>query len=86
MLITEGFLSTDIDKTGVKERSQRNIKKKVWEGDFPPEIDPRILKHDVADGERCGRPKEISKDVEEGLIANVRSDRASRSKSSKILA
>jgi hypothetical protein len=60
-LITEGFSSAEIErKTHVKERTQRNIRKKAFERGFRPEIDPRILEHHVINGERPGRPKEIS--------------------------
>jgi hypothetical protein len=38
--------------------------------------DPRILGYYVADGERSGRPKEISDQVEEGLLVNVRGSRS----------
>ena len=37
--------------------------------------DPRILEYYVADGERSGRP-EISDEVEEGLLVNVRGSRS----------
>jgi len=73
-------------RTNVKERTQRNIKKRAFERGFRPDIDPRILECYVIDGERPGRPKEISEEVEEGLLANVRNDRAGRSKSSEVLA
>jgi hypothetical protein len=48
----------------------------VGERGFQTEIDPRILEYCVADGERSGRPKEISDEVEEGLLANVRGSRS----------
>jgi hypothetical protein len=77
-LITEGFSSAGIErKTGVKERLQRNIKK-------AQESDPRILEYYVAGGERSGRPKEISDEVEEGLLANVRGSRSGISQASCI--
>jgi hypothetical protein len=60
----------------VKERLQRNIKKAPESDGFQTEIDPRILEYYVADGERSGRPKEISDEVEESLLANVRGSRS----------
>jgi transposase len=77
---------TEIErKTGVSERSQRAIRKKAYDRGFRPEEDPRILESYVIDGIKSGRPKEISKDKEEALLAAVRSDRSGREKSSEVL-
>ena len=86
-LLTEGFSASVIEqKTGVKERQQRNIRKKAKERDFEPNKDPRILEAYIVDSERSGRPKEISKNQEEALLAAVRSNRVGREKSSEVLA
>jgi len=86
-LLTEGFTAAEVEeKTGVKERSQRNIKRKAFERGFQPEKDPRILEAYVIDSERSGRPKEITEEMEQGLLASVRSDRSGREKSSEVLA
>jgi hypothetical protein len=62
-LLTEGFSAAEIERrTGVKERQQRNIKRKAFKRGFRPEEDPRILKIYMVDGERSGRLKEITKD------------------------
>jgi hypothetical protein len=63
ILLTEGFSAAETERrTGMKERQQRNIKRKAFERGFRPEKDPRILKTYVVDGERSGRLKEITKD------------------------
>jgi len=86
VLITEGFSVAEIEKkTGVSERSQWAIRKKAYDRGFRPEEDPRILESYVI-GVKSGRPKEISKDTEEALLAAVRNDRSSREKSSEVLA
>jgi hypothetical protein len=73
-------------KTGVLERAQRAIQKKVYDRGFRPEEDPRILESYIIDGERSGRPKEILQDKEEALFTVVRSDRSGRERLSEILA
>jgi transposase len=40
----------------------------------------------VIDGERSGRPKEITKDQEDALLSAVRINRAGKEKSSEVLA
>ena len=40
----------------------------------------------MIDGERSGRPKEITEEMEQGLLVSVRSDRSGREKSSEVLA
>lgn len=71
-LLAEGFPTADIErKTGVKERSQRYIRKKAFERGFRPEQDPRILESYVADGERSGRPKKAA-----AVVAAVSGDGA----------
>ena len=69
----------------MKERSQRNIKKKAQDRGFDPEKDPRILEAYVVDGERSGRPKEIPVEKEEALLTSVGNDRSGREKSSEVL-
>jgi hypothetical protein len=87
VLITEGYSSQEIErKTGVKQRTQANIKKKAFQRGFRPDIDPRILTYYVEDAPRSGRPKEISIDTEKALLQEVRVDRAGREKSSEVLA
>jgi hypothetical protein len=86
-LLTEGFSPAEVEKrTNIKERTQRNIKKRAFKRGFRPDINPRILKCYIINGERPGRPKEISEEVEEGFFANIRNDRAGRSKLSEVLA
>jgi hypothetical protein len=64
-LMTEGFSPVHIEqRTGVKERSQRNIRKKAFERGFRPDEDPRILESYVVDSDRPGRPKKVA--TEEG--------------------
>jgi transposase len=86
-LLVEGFKAPYIkEKTGVSERSQRNIRKRAYDRGFRPEQDPRILELYVADAPRSGRPKEILKEKEEEVLLAVRSDRSGREKSSEVLA
>jgi hypothetical protein len=83
----EGFPATHIEqRTGVKERAQRYIRKKAFERGFKPEKDSRILKSYMVNGERLGRPKEIGPEVEEALLTSVRENRAGKEKSSEVLA
>jgi hypothetical protein len=49
-------------------------------------VDPRIRKEHVEDGERIGRPKEISPEVEQAIIEAVTKNRCGREKSTEILA
>jgi transposase len=85
--LLEGFSAAHIkQRTGVKERTQRYIRKKASDRGFRPEEDPRILESYVVDGERSGRPKEIGKYIEEALLASVRDNRSGREKSSEVLA
>lgn len=86
-LLTEGYPGPEIEKkTGIPRRTQLNIQKKAQERGYCPEQDGRILEHFVEDKPRSGRPKEISIEKEQELLQNVRSNRASREKSSEILA
>jgi TPP-dependent indolepyruvate ferredoxin oxidoreductase alpha subunit len=86
-LSTEGFSAAVVEqKMGVKERQQRNIRKKAFDRGFRPDQDPRILETYVIDGERSGRPKVILVDKEEALLASVRNNRSDREKSSEVLA
>jgi hypothetical protein len=60
-LLSEGFPPAHIEqRTGVKERSQRNIRKKAFDRGFRPDEDPRILESYVVDSDRPGRPKKAS--------------------------
>jgi hypothetical protein len=68
----------------VKERSQRNIRKRAIERGFDPKKDPRILEYYVIDSERSGRPKEITPEQEAKLLSIVRSDHSSTEKSSEV--
>ena len=72
-------------KTGIPRRSQTNLKKKASERGFDPSVDPRIVEAYVVDGARSGRPLEIKKETEDGLLANVVRDRVGREKSSEVL-
>jgi hypothetical protein len=70
----------------VKKRTQSYIKKRAFDRGFNPDEDPRILESYVVDGDRSGRPKEISVEKEERLLSAVRKDRSGREKSSEVLA
>jgi hypothetical protein len=86
-LWAEGFPPAYIEKkTDVKERSQRNIRKKAIERGFDPATRPRILDSYVVDGAHTGRPKKSSARVEEGLLASVRKDNSGGDESSEIAA
>jgi hypothetical protein len=86
-LITEHFSAAEIErKTGVKQRTQSNIKKKAFERGFRPDVDPRILEYYLIDGERSRRPKEIKEDIEGNILANIRGSRSDGEKSSEVLA
>jgi len=86
-LWAEGFPPAYIEKkTDVKERSQRNIRKKAIERGFDPATSPRILDSYVVDGAHTGRPKKVSAKVEEGLLANVRNDNSGGDKRSDVIA
>ena len=86
-LLSEGYHHKVVEvKTGVKQRAQSALKKKAFERGFDPVVDPRILEFYVVDGERSGRPKEVTEEVKAGLLENVRSDRSGREKSSEVLA
>lgn len=86
-LQAEGFSWRDIEaKTGVKQPAQSYIKKRAYERGFRPEQDPRIVEHYVEDGARSGRPKEITVETEQRLLAIKNADAAGREKSSQVLA
>jgi transposase len=85
-LLVEGFSHYEIEqRTGIKESTQKNIKRRAFARGFCPEQDPRILECYVEDGVRSGRPKEISPATEQRLLDSVKIDRASREKSSEVL-
>jgi hypothetical protein len=86
-LLAEGFTWQAVqEKTGMTQRTQSDLKKKAFARGFDPVVSPRILESYVIDGDRSGRPVEITDEVKAGLIANVVRDRAGREKSSDILA
>jgi hypothetical protein len=86
-LSTEGFSAAVVEpKVDVKERQQRNVRKKAFDRGFRPDQDPRIFETDVIDGERSGRPKVILVDREKALLASVRNNRSGREKLSEVLA
>ena len=60
----------------VKNGSRKGDSAVRWLGKTASANDPRILEYYVADGERSGRPKEISDEVEEGQLADVRGSRS----------
>jgi Transposase len=74
------------DTTGIEIRTLYRIKNIAFERGYRPEQDCRILDHYVMEGRSTGRPKEITKEVEERLLDNVKMDRNSREKSSEVLA
>ncbi len=81
----EGFSWREIERrTGIKQPQQSNIKKKAFDRGFRPDVDPRILDYYVEDELRTGRPKKISLDTEQQLLANVRADKADKEKSSEV--
>jgi transposase len=86
-LLVEGFSHYEIEqRTGIKESTQKNIKRRALARGFYPEQDPRILKCYIEDGARSSRLKEISPATEQRLLDSVKIDRAGREKSSEILA
>jgi hypothetical protein len=86
-LIVEGRSGAYIEqKTGVKKRTQNYIKKRAFDRGFNPDEDPRILESYIIDGDRLGRPKEISVKQKERILLAVRKDRLDREKSSEVLA
>ena len=86
VLATEGFsLDNILIKTGLLKRTQKRIVDTAIERGYRPAEDPRILESYVVDGARSGRPREIDKDKKEEILMNVRVDRSSREKSSKVL-
>jgi len=87
VLASEGFSSDDIlIKTGVLKRMQKRIVDTAIERGFQPAKSYKILESYVVDGLRSRRPKEIDKDKEKEILANVRNDRSGREKSSEVLA
>jgi transposase len=86
-LLAEGFSGREVEKrTDVKPSAQSHIKKRARDRGFRPEEDPRILNYYVEDGERSGRPKEITLEIEQRLLDSNKADRAGREKSSEVLA
>jgi hypothetical protein len=85
-LLVEGFSHSEIEKkTGIKQSTQINIKKKAFARGFAPEQDSRIFERYVEDGARSSRLKEISPVTEQRLLDTVKIDRADREKSSEVL-
>ena len=70
----------------MKERSAQYIFQKAKKRGYDPLENPRILQHHVEDGNRSGRPKEITEEIEQNLVDLVTADRAGREKSSEVLA
>lgn len=86
-LISEGFSTQFVEaKTGMKQRTQSDLKKKAIARGYDPVVDPRINEWYVQDGNKKGRPVEITDEVEDELLTNVRKDRSGREKSSEVLA
>jgi transposase len=86
-LLTEGFSAAQVEqRTGVKERQQRNIKKKAYERGFRPQEDPRILEAYVVDSERSGRLRVVTQNQEDALLATAQTNHSSKEKSSEVLA
>src|SRR5665213_690204 len=78
-LMAEGFSMAHVEeKTGIPRLTLYRIKKTTRDRGFAPEQDPRVLEAYVVDRERRGRPKTITKAVEQRLLTNVREDRSSR--------
>lgn len=64
----------------------RTAKSRGWEGAEAPLGDRRrILTQFVEAGTSPGRPKEVTKEIEEKVLASVRKDSAGREKSSEVL-
>lgn len=86
-LLSEGFSVDAVQqRTGIPSRTANRIMATARKRGYCPEEDPRILEEYVKDARRPGRPKTITETVEARLLVNVRVDRASREKSSEILA
>src|SRR5882672_10453420 len=85
VLASEGFSSDDIlIKTGVLKRMQKRIVDTAIERGFQPTESYRIFKSYMVDDIRSRRPKEIDKDKEKEILANVRNDRSNKEKSSDV--
>jgi transposase len=85
-LLVEGFSHREIEKkTGIKQSTQINIKRKAFARGFAPEQDSRIFECYVEDSARSGRLKEISPATEQRLLNAVKINRADREKSSEVL-
>jgi transposase len=70
--------------TGIPCSTLRNIKKRARERGWDPAVDKRIQDEYVADVKRSGRPL-ISEETKQQLIKNIRKDRNSREKLTKVL-
>ena len=87
LLAEDCFTTAYIEvKTGVKERLQRNIRRKAIERRFDSKEDPRILESYVIDGKRSGRLNKITTDQKEKLLSIVQNDHSGREKLSEVLA
>jgi hypothetical protein len=72
--------------TGIPSRTILRIKETALKRGFQPDRDPRILESYVEDAARPGRPKTITPEIEEKVLASVTADRSGREKSSEYLA
>jgi hypothetical protein len=87
LLAEDCFTTAYIEvKMGVKERLQRNIRRKAIERRFDSKEDPCILESYVIDGKRSGRLNKITTDQEEKLLSIVQNDHSGREKLSEVLA
>ena len=86
-MLTMGYTCKDVaHMTKMSVRSLRYLQKKASDRGYDPSTDIRILIDYVQDGERTGRPKEISEETEEAILTSVSKDRNGREKSTEILA
>ena len=60
--------------TGIPHSTLKAIRKRAKDRGFNPKVDGRILEEYVKDGDRSGRPTEISEDTKAQLIRNVTAD------------
>jgi transposase len=72
--------------TGISERAVYDLIKRARDRGYNFQADPRIRREHVEDGKRSGRPKEITDEVKQAVIASIQKDRAGREKSSEVLA
>jgi transposase len=86
-LLTTGHTYEQTEKiTGIPKPTLRHLKRRAYQRGYNPAEDARLREEFVIDGDRSGRPKEITEEKKQEVIENVRKDRNSREKSTEVLA